>query len=234
MAKKGSEEWKTNISNSLKGRKRSQESINKQSASLQKYWSNPEKRIECSIKRKQQWDERHEIKKRFSREMKENNPMHNKIIRKKHLRAVNDKKHRQKHSECMIGDNNPNWKGGISFEPYDSKFNRKLKRQIKIRDNFTCQLCFTKKMEKLCIHHIDYNKQNSAHQNLITLCYMCNSNVNYNRDFWHDYFNGLSKSCNDSLMRLQQILQTLQRFTTLETKRVVPSTEGIKGVEGLI
>lgn len=36
----------------------------------------------------------------------------------------------------------------------------------------------------------------------------------------------------DSLMRIQQALQTLQRFGTLETRRVVPSVEGIKGVEG--
>lgn len=36
----------------------------------------------------------------------------------------------------------------------------------------------------------------------------------------------------DTLMRIQQALQTLQRFGTLETRRVVPSVEGIKGVEG--
>lgn len=29
-----------------------------------------------------------------------------------------------------------------------------------------------------------------------------------------------------------ELLQVLQRFTTLETKRVTPSVEGIKGVEG--
>ena len=35
----------------------------------------------------------------------------------------------------------------------------------------------------------------------------------------------------DTYMKLQQLLQVLQRFTTLETKRVTPSVEGIKGVE---
>ena len=36
----------------------------------------------------------------------------------------------------------------------------------------------------------------------------------------------------DTLIRIQQALQTLQRYGTLETRRVVPSVEGIKGVEG--
>ena len=36
----------------------------------------------------------------------------------------------------------------------------------------------------------------------------------------------------NTLMRIQQALQALQRFGTLETKRVTPSVEGIKGVEG--
>lgn len=36
----------------------------------------------------------------------------------------------------------------------------------------------------------------------------------------------------DTLMRIQQAIQTLQRFGTLETRRVVPSVEGIKGVDG--
>ena len=36
----------------------------------------------------------------------------------------------------------------------------------------------------------------------------------------------------NTLMRIQQALQALQRFGTLETKRITPSVEGIKGVEG--
>lgn len=84
----------------------------------------------------------------------------------------------------QIGENSPNWKGGVS--PYSFKFNRKLKRQIKGRDNYTCQKCGSR--EDLNVHHIDYNKINCEPENLITLCGSCNSRVNFQRGFWMGYF----------------------------------------------
>lgn len=80
-----------------------------------------------------------------------------------------------------------NWKGGISFEPYDSRFNDSLKLFIKERDNFTCQICFKKKdrKEDLAVHHIDYNKKNSDPNNLISVCtHPCHIQTNYNREYW--------------------------------------------------
>jgi len=92
------------------------------------------------------------------------------------------------------GPKNANWKGGISFEPYSHEFNEKLKKQIKIRDNFTCQLCrefiprFISKEKCLAIHHIDYNKKNNNPENLISLCNYCNSTVNKSREEWTTNF----------------------------------------------
>lgn len=98
-------------------------------------------------------------------------------------------KTRIKISQTEKGEGNPNWKGGVSFEPYTPEFNFWLKLQIRTRDNFTCQYCGLKENGKaLHIHHIDYDKKNSSFNNLITLCTGCNTKVNNNRVFWTNYF----------------------------------------------
>jgi len=84
------------------------------------------------------------------------------------------------------GENNPNWKGGISCEPYcDAWDDKEYKDSIKERDNYQCQNpdCYGIS-KKLCLHHIDYNKKNCSPNNLITLCNSCNSRANYNREYW--------------------------------------------------
>lgn len=89
------------------------------------------------------------------------------------------------------GSKNHMWNGGTSFEPYGKKFNKKLKKQIRIRDNFTCQECSQNEEQlgcKLSIHHIDYNKQNNNPNNLISLCNSCHSQTNFSRDNWINYF----------------------------------------------
>jgi hypothetical protein len=90
----------------------------------------------------------------------------------------------------FFGVENPNWRGGLSFEPYDPGFNKKLKKIILDRDNHICQLC--KQPEngrKLSIHHIDYDKKNHNQLNLVSLCKSCHIKTNYNRDYWTDFFN---------------------------------------------
>ena len=83
-------------------------------------------------------------------------------------------------------EENPNWQGGKSFEPYSVDWTKTLKRAIKERDRFTCQVCG--EQEDLMVHHIDYNKKNCNSNNLITLCRSCHSKTNYNRDYWTNYF----------------------------------------------
>lgn len=93
-------------------------------------------------------------------------------------------------------EGNPNWKGGVSFEPYSTDWTKELRLYIRTRDNFTCQLCNMTEIESLIqmgriltVHHIDYNKQNCDKSNLITTCAKCNSKANSNRDYWIKYFN---------------------------------------------
>jgi len=85
-----------------------------------------------------------------------------------------------------------NWRGGTSFEPYPKEF-FDLREEIISRDNNICQLCFfdgmfNNKKQIIGIHHIDYDKKNNKETNLITLCNVCNSMVNYHREKWQNIF----------------------------------------------
>lgn len=77
---------------------------------------------------------------------------------------------------------------------YPFQFNRQLKLKIRTRDKFKCQYCglherkLTGFYKHLSIHHIDYNKQNCKENNLITLCAICNTLANFNRDYWYAYY----------------------------------------------
>lgn len=106
--------------------------------------------------------------------------------------------------ECLIewkikekifaGENNPNWKGGVSLEQYGLDFNSHLKLQIRQRDDFTCQLCGAKENGRaLDCHHIDYDKQNNSEINLISLCQEngCHQKTNGRRSYWTKYFQSL-------------------------------------------
>ena len=85
------------------------------------------------------------------------------------------------------GKDNPNWLGGLSFEPYDSEFNNQLKQQIMQRDAYVCQLCNKFILGRYGTHHIDYNKKNSTSFNLVLLCHQCHMMTNSNREYWMGY-----------------------------------------------
>lgn len=100
------------------------------------------------------------------------------------------KEHKKKISKALknkyIGKNSSSWKGGLSFEPYGKDWTKQLKRQIRKRDNYICQLCGKEKVN--IVHHIDYNKKNCKFDNLINLCKSCHSKINFNRNYWMNYF----------------------------------------------
>lgn len=93
-------------------------------------------------------------------------------------------------------ENNANWKGGISFEPYCQEFNEKLKQQVRDRYNncdfmsgLTADICnvINGKVHKLSIHHVDYNKMQGCDGHkwlLIPVSRRHNSIFNGNRPFW--------------------------------------------------
>jgi len=85
-----------------------------------------------------------------------------------------------------LRDNAPNWRGGVSFEPYSVDWTNTLKKSIRERDHYTCQVCFN---IGNCVHHVDYDKQNCNPNNLITLCERCHNKTGTNRKKWMEYFN---------------------------------------------
>lgn len=197
-----SEETKTKISQSNKGKPKSEEHKQKISKTLcGKYvgLDNPRYGVILTDETKKKMSEAkkgkklsEEHKRKISEsEMGEKNPFYN-------------KQHSEETLKKISGENSVHWKGGISEQLYSKRFNRKLKNQIRIRDNNICQLCGKTKEEnynrKLSVHHINYNKEDLSVTNLITLCVSCNTKVNLNRNHWEEFFTnvlrkrGLKKS----------------------------------------
>lgn len=124
------------------------------------------------------------------------------------------------------GPLNRNWKGGKYYEPYTYEFNYEIKQKIKQRDNYTCQLCGAKEgtlKQNLCVHHIDYNKDNSKEYNLITLCHICNTKVNSKRQNWTEFFIDKMKTQKNMLEELKWedfIQECLKIYEFLKNKKV--------------
>jgi len=91
---------------------------------------------------------------------------------------------KQNHPNVSL-TNNPNWRGGKSFEEYSLDWTETLKRAIRERDNYICQICSKYGDD---VHHKDYDKKNCNPDNLITLCDSCHSKTNYNREYWILFF----------------------------------------------
>ena len=90
-------------------------------------------------------------------------------------------------SEQLRGSKNPNWRGGLSYEPYCELWkDQDYKNFIIERDSNKClgAEC-DRKNKSLVVHHINYNKKQCNKENLITLCISCNSKANKDRK-WHE------------------------------------------------
>lgn len=98
--------------------------------------------------------------------------------------------------EGLKGEGHPGWKGGISFEPYGPDFDSGLKKIIKKRDGYLCQICGAPEGKYAyghAVHHIDYNKKNNDEFNLITLCISCHCKTNWHRRFYQIVLSNLIK-----------------------------------------
>lgn len=100
--------------------------------------------------------------------------------------ATTETKH--KLSKVNTGKYNPNWKGGISFEPYCDKFNYQFKEYIRDTYGRMCFLCGKEENgRKHCVHHVDYNKEvlcNGIKGEFVPLCLKCHITTNTNRKYW--------------------------------------------------
>ena len=92
------------------------------------------------------------------------------------------------------GDKNPHWLGGISREPYGWEWDNKLRKRVRQRDGYSCQLCGGQQLKhanSLSVHHIDYDKRNNDPVNLIALCNPCHMRTGGNRYYWTALFQEL-------------------------------------------
>lgn len=104
------------------------------------------------------------------------------------------KKNKGKSNIAIKGEKHWNWKGGIEYQKYSINWTENLKRVIRERDHYICQICNNLQLnETFNVHHIDYNKNNCNPNNLITLCRKCHMKTNINREYWKLYLTNLLK-----------------------------------------
>lgn len=88
------------------------------------------------------------------------------------------------------GENNPNWRGGLSFEPYCPKWTEDLRKRIRAFFEYECIACGKpEKMQQrsLSCHHVEYNKQaccDGKPVQFACLCGRCHSRTNFDRARW--------------------------------------------------
>jgi hypothetical protein len=88
-------------------------------------------------------------------------------------------------SKIYIGENHPNWRGGVSFEPYCPKFNNEFKERVRVFFNNLCILCGKTEKEngrKLIVHHVNYKKEACCDEDIpryfVILCTSCHGKTN--------------------------------------------------------
>ena len=81
-------------------------------------------------------------------------------------------------SKIICGENHFNWKGGIDKKYPVSIWTPRLRKIIRKRDNYKCQICGEWDYN-LDVHHLDENKQNCEQKNLITLCRSCHMKIHF-------------------------------------------------------
>lgn len=114
-----------------------------------------------------------------------------------HLTEETKKKISEARMGKYKGEMNPNWRGGVSFEPYCIKFNKEFKERVREFFGRRCVECNKFEDEngdKLSVHHINYDKMvccNDTTPLFVALCRSCHSKTQVNRDHWYEYFDNL-------------------------------------------
>jgi len=110
-----------------------------------------------------------------------------------HIGKYPSEETRKKYSINNSGSGNPNWKGGTyTYGSYPPLW-QKIRKSIIIRDNNNCQNPYCEGIisNRICVHHIDYNKYNCNENNLILLCNSCHIKSNSNRNLHKMFYNDI-------------------------------------------
>lgn len=103
---------------------------------------------------------------------------------------------KRKKSKSLIGklkgEKHPNWNNGSSFKPYCIKWNEYLRERVRDFFGRKCILCGKSEMEetqKLCVHHVFFNKMaccDDSERMFAPLCQSCHGKTNKtkNREKW--------------------------------------------------
>lgn len=140
-----------------------------------------------------------------------------------------EQERRRKISEAMIGcirsnetvaklngQNNHNWKGGISFEPYCQKFNNEFKERVRAFFGYHCIECGTPQNgRKLHVHHVNFNKMtccDSSPPLFVPLCISCHMKTNGDREYWENHFTEMIMTKFDGRCYLPKIAQDVEHM----------------------
>ena len=111
-------------------------------------------------------------------------------LRKKRLEIMNTEEYKEKVKHC--GKDHPQWKGGISFEPYCPKFNKEFKERVRTFFDHKCVECGNPENGKHhSVHHVNFNKMSCCDTSIplfVTLCHNCHTKTNYHREYWEQHF----------------------------------------------
>jgi hypothetical protein len=109
----------------------------------------------------------------------------------KHAQKVRDAWERGAYDEregvARVGEDNHFYRhgrfAGGHGPDYPVEFNQELRRTIRKRDNYRCQVCGKSPEERrLHVHHIDADKENNNHDNLVSLCSGCHKTMEFKEE----------------------------------------------------
>jgi hypothetical protein len=152
-------------------------------------WQDPEYKLAQSIVRKKRWQDPDvrikqckilkEIRDRPEVKAKYIETLNRPDVRTKCLEIL----HSSEFKDKISGKNNSQWKGGVSFEPYCSKFNKERKEIVRNNYERVCANCGKSELQngaKLSVHHVDANKMQGCRNTkwfLVPLCKVCHGEI---------------------------------------------------------